>query len=161
MGYQSESATWRNAYLLGAQELREGMGEIRSGQGRQLLSAMSPAQIFDAIGVRLDGAQLEGVAGTVNWVFTDLEAGDEHHVVGVENCTIHHVPGHLDPAAEVTLTLTRQALAGALGIPGAVRAAVEAGEITIDGDPALLITLFGAMTEMTPFTIVEIGRAHV
>jgi len=155
LGYQSESATWRNAYLLGAQELRDGMGEIRSGQGRQLLSAMSPAQIFDAIGVRLDGAQLEGVAGTVNWVFTDLEAGDEHHVVGVENCTIHHVPGHLDPAAKVTLTLTRQALAGALGIPGAVRAAVEAGEITIDGDPALLITLFGAMTEMTPFTIVE------
>ena len=56
LGYLAESATWRNAYLLGAQELRSG---VRSG-GRSVpgvspavlpvLHAMPIAQVFDYLG---------------------------------------------------------------------------------------------------------------
>src|SRR6516164_10900392 len=52
LGYLAESATWRNAYLLGAQELRSGVrGGARSVPGvspevLQVLHAMPIASVF-------------------------------------------------------------------------------------------------------------------
>src|SRR6266481_871575 len=69
LGYLAESATWRNAYLLGAQELRSGVrGGARSvsGVSAQMLKAMPIALVLDYLGTRVDGLR----AGTANIVIT-------------------------------------------------------------------------------------------
>src|SRR5258708_36786680 len=67
LGYLAESSTWRNAYLLGAQELRSGVrGGPRSvpGISAEMLHAMPIAQVFDYLGTRIDGPR----SGTANIV---------------------------------------------------------------------------------------------
>src|SRR5438046_7697940 len=59
LGYAAESGTWRNAYLFGAQELRQGTTAI---SGRALpnpftLRAMSLDFVFDYLGVRVNAEQ--------------------------------------------------------------------------------------------------------
>ena len=73
LGYQAESATWRNAYLLGAHELRS--GEKAPARAAHALSdivrGLSLDLFFDLLGVRLNGDKAEGRSISVNWRFTD------------------------------------------------------------------------------------------
>src|ERR1700683_1521355 len=57
LGYCAESATWRNAYLFGAQELRQGMPKAppRPPMPRETLAALRTEQLWDVLGVRLHG----------------------------------------------------------------------------------------------------------
>ena len=82
MGYQAESGTWRNAYLYGAHELRNGSLDVSVGRGRQLAHAMTAEQLFDSIGVRLSTAALNELYVSINWTFSDL---NELHVLGIRN----------------------------------------------------------------------------
>ena len=59
LGYQAESGPWRNFYLAGAKELREGtmsVGLNRPAGQADMLGAMPMDMIFDLLGVRLDAA---------------------------------------------------------------------------------------------------------
>ena len=55
LGYQAESATWRNAYLYGAQELRGGVLQIppRPMLSPELLQAITTDKLFDFLVRRL------------------------------------------------------------------------------------------------------------
>ena len=57
LGYQSEAATWRNAYLQGARELRGGMTvpAIPSRAITDIVRGLSLDLFFDFLGVRLNG----------------------------------------------------------------------------------------------------------
>src|SRR5262249_32492687 len=58
MGYQAETAPWRNAYLLAAQELRSGVrAPVQSTPAitPQVLQVMTAQQLFDYLGTRIDG----------------------------------------------------------------------------------------------------------
>jgi len=152
LGYQAESGTWRNAYLFGAKELRQGSPDITVGRGRQLAHAMTAEQIFDSIGVRLDADVLGDAEGTINWTFTDL---DEHHVLGVSNRTIHHLADRRDPDAAATVTVSRSTLAKVLGSQSAYADQVGSGAIAVEGDRTLPDLLFEAMVEFRLFPVIE------
>ena len=56
MGYLAESATWRNAYLLGAQELRNGPpAPRRASLDPDMLHAMPIDAMFDVLGTQVNG----------------------------------------------------------------------------------------------------------
>ena len=71
LGYAAESATWRNAYLFGAQELRLGMPKTppRPPMPRETLAALRTEQLWDVLGVRLNGPKAEGKHIVLNWSF--------------------------------------------------------------------------------------------
>jgi alkyl sulfatase BDS1-like metallo-beta-lactamase superfamily hydrolase len=74
LGYAAESATWRNAYLLGAQELRNGVrGGARNvpGVSAAMLRVMPIDLVFDYLGTRIDGPRAGAAKVVVNWRFTD------------------------------------------------------------------------------------------
>ena len=62
MGYQAESATWRNAFLYGAQELRHGVFPLpaRVGLGADTLAGLTSDMFFDMMAIRLDPAKAAG-----------------------------------------------------------------------------------------------------
>src|SRR5207245_10731101 len=74
LGYAAESATWRNAYLLGALELRQGVpaAVARAPVSPDVVRAMSLDLFFDYLGVRINGERAEGRRLVIDWVFTDL-----------------------------------------------------------------------------------------
>jgi alkyl sulfatase BDS1-like metallo-beta-lactamase superfamily hydrolase len=48
LAYQSEAATWRNMYLAGASDLRQGVPELASRATEDLVKAATPAMFLDS-----------------------------------------------------------------------------------------------------------------
>ncbi len=146
LGYQAESATWRNAYLMGAKELREGSPDWGRVPTRDMSHAMQASHLFDIIGVRFDPAEFAHEPVTFNVHFTDLE---EDHVLGVGRSAIHHRPGATDPDAVASVRLDRSIVLAALDDA----AALERAEF--DGDKTAFVDLFAGLTVFTTAALIE------
>lgn len=147
LGYQAESGPWRNFYLTGAQELRQGTPDLGPARVGGFVNALSVAQIFDAFGVRLNADRIGGQAFTINWRFRDT---GEDHVLGVSRRALFHRPDQFDPSAALTITLDRSVLGQMLqGGADVFIDRVESGVVILDGDATVLVTLFGALDQFT------------
>ncbi len=106
LGYVAESGSWRNVYLTGAFELRN--GPPAKGLDRTALRDMlawTPVERFlDAMAASLDGPGAEGKEIKVNLVFTDI---NESYVLWLENAVLHHRKAAAAGDADATLTLTK------------------------------------------------------
>ena len=109
LGYAAESATWRNAYLFGAQELRQGMPKTppRPPMPRETLAALRTEQLWDVLGIRLNGPKAEGKHIVLNWSFTDT---NETFVLNLENCALTYIAGAQAAKADAGFTLARSTL---------------------------------------------------
>ena len=161
LGYQSEAATWRNAYLLGAQELRGGApaAERGSGANAELLKGVSNELAFDFLGVRLNAAKAEGKNIVVNWNFTDL---NQSYAMNLENSALTHTAGKLSGNADVSVTLTRAALDAITLKQRTFLGSVATGDVSISGNPLKLGELFGLLDEFSPgFEVIEPKKGTV
>ena len=153
LGYQAESATFRNAYLTGAQELRRGPPPARPITRSGLVAALTIEQAFDAIAIRLRAEAVGGLAFAINFTFTD-EA--ERWVLGLSNRTLYTVKGRHEPAAAASVTLTRARLLAIIGGGATLAEAIRSGDVKLDGDAAALGAIFGNLdTFQSGFAIVE------
>lgn len=154
LGYQSESAVWRNLYLVGAKELREGPPPARRARvaSADVARALSIEQLWDALGARLDGPRAWDAKLTIAWELTDV---GERWTVSVRNGALSAIQDRLAPDADATVTLTRAAFDQILLGEGDVAQLFSSGAIAIDGDGAKLGELFGLLDEGDPaFAIV-------
>lgn len=104
MGYQAESAIWRNIYLSSARELRQGGADIyKGGQEDYLLGGASDEQILDLIAVRLIPEKADGKTLSVNIVME--ESGAEYNL-RLNNSVLTYYKG-ADPDAG-TITAERK-----------------------------------------------------
>jgi alkyl sulfatase BDS1-like metallo-beta-lactamase superfamily hydrolase len=139
LGYQAESATFRNAYLTAAYELRLGPPKGRRAMSVGLLDAITVDQLFELMAVRVKSEDVEGVQAVVQWSFTDLS---EDWVLELSNRALHAWKGSAETPG-VSVTLTRAQLVGV--VTGSVNMveAVQSGAVTLTGDPAVLISVLG------------------
>ena len=157
LGYQSESATFRNAFLTGAQELRHGTMPRRDAMRRGYLNAMTIGQLLDATAVRLRAEDVGGLARVVH-----LRFGSGGHTAVVEDWTLelsnrslHSRPG-LGGTADVVVSLDRSILERVAANDVDVRAAVAAGEVVVIGDAQALYDIVDNLdTFRSGFPIVE------
>jgi alkyl sulfatase BDS1-like metallo-beta-lactamase superfamily hydrolase len=153
LGYQCESATFRNAYLTGAQELRKGTPPGAEMRGQALAAALSIELMFDVLAVRLKADEVGGVTVSTNWHFTDV---DEHWVLGLSNRALHATPNHVEDAADASVVTTKATLQSVFGGRTTIPEAIEAGTIAITGNAASLLSIFGHLEVFnTGFAIVE------
>jgi alkyl sulfatase BDS1-like metallo-beta-lactamase superfamily hydrolase len=161
LGYLAESATWRNAYLFGAQELRLGMPNAppRPPMPRETLAALRTEQLWDVLGVRLNGPKAEGKHIVLNWVFTDT---NESFALTLENCALTYAAGVQAPKADASFTLPRSLLDEVIAKQATFPEAMAAGKITFTGNPMKLGDLMALMDEFPRmFEIVEPKRTAV
>jgi len=161
LGYAAESATWRNAYLFGAQELRQGMPKAppRPAMPRETLAALRTEQLWDVLGVRLNGPKAEGKHIVLNWRFTDT---NETFVLNLENCALTFAAGAQAATADASFTLARGALDEVIAKQTTFPEAVTSGKIKFTGDPMRLGELMALMDEFPRmFEIVEPRRVVV
>jgi len=159
LGYQSESATFRNAYLMGAQELRQGPPpSVEVGaRARGMTRAMTIGQVFDTLAVRLMQEQVGGLATTINWNFTDMAGTpDQSWVLALSNRTLLSTQGRHDDAADATIHIKRETLIDVITQATTFLQEMTDGVITVDGDAAALLNIFGNLEKfVTGFAIVE------
>ncbi len=154
LGYQSENATWRNIYLTGAQELREGVQPpgVGATSSSDLIRALTVPNFFDYLAVRLNADKAAGKTITLNWQFTDLR---QRYAMTLRNSALTYVAEaqHAQPTATVTLTKATldQISLKQLTLPQAM----QSGAIRIDGNPQAVAGLFGMLDNFDPnFNIV-------
>jgi alkyl sulfatase BDS1-like metallo-beta-lactamase superfamily hydrolase len=127
LGFASESATWRNAYLLAARELRVGVPAARRrSMSYDLLKAVPMEMFLDCLAIRLVAERASGHRMRLAWHIFDAR---EHWA----------------------LTLANEA-----GIAAAIASGIEAGQIAVDGDAEKVYALLGMLDEFEPmFKVVE------
>jgi alkyl sulfatase BDS1-like metallo-beta-lactamase superfamily hydrolase len=146
LGYQAESATWRNAYLYGALELRNGVMKLpmRAILSPDLLRAITTEIFFDFMAVRLNAARATGNRFSVNWRFTDT---GEELVLNLENATLTYLMGKQSPTAAASVTTTRATLDALALRQTTPMAAIQSGDFAISGDGQVLVKLFAMLDD--------------
>ncbi|WP_326739953.1 alkyl/aryl-sulfatase [Streptomyces sp. NBC_01022] len=152
LGYGSENGTWRNFYLMGALELRQGpVGTPTVTSSPDFLRVLTLDQLFDALSIRVDGPRSWDADITVRWNVN----GSGPVTLRLYNGVLTHTAGSgravADPDVEVTLDEAdlRSVLLGLLP-PSEL-----AGHATITGDAAKITELLGHLSAPDPdFAIV-------
>lgn len=146
LGYQSENATWRNAYLSGAQELRGGVASTASkgGSADDLVRALTPALFFDYLGVRVDAAKAAEQDLTINWRFTDL---NEDYALTLRNGVLTHRDLNLHGQADVQVRMSKATLDRiALKQTGFAKE-VAGGAIEVNGERGKFLRFMAGLDE--------------
>ena len=148
MGYQAESATWRNAFLYGAQELRHGIFRMpaRVMMGADTLAGLATDVFFDLMAIRLDPAKAAGQSMVLNWHFTDRA---EKLALTLKHCTLSHRIGQWSGQAAASITTTRATLDAIVLGKTTAPEAMTSGGLRIDGDASRFAVLFGMLEQPT------------
>ncbi len=133
LGYQAESGPWRNFYLTGAKELRDGVIDLGAPKttSPDVIKATPLDMFFDLLAVRLNGPRAAGTTLVLNADFTDT---GEQYVLAVENGVLNYSKGKQADDADATLTLTRSALDEVILGEAKVANKLASGEAKIDGN---------------------------
>lgn len=133
LGYQAESGPWRNFYLTGAMELRDGVKKLPAAntQSPDTIKAMPLDMFLDYLGVRLNGDRAAGKTVTFNLSLTDTK---QNYVLGVENSALHYSPDRTAKSADATITMTRADLNSIMMGQTNMQKLVMSGSAKIDGD---------------------------
>ena len=143
MGYQAESAVWRNFYLQGARELRHGvlpMGSLKLSNP-DVAKSMTLDMLLDLVGVRLDAGRL-GDARAV--IAIEIPERDEARTLWFENRAIHHRPG-MSSDATITVTGSHEAISGLCTGDIQVANLSDRDDLTIIGDRDQVIELWSCL----------------
>nr|WP_206328400.1 alkyl sulfatase dimerization domain-containing protein [Streptomyces sp. S3(2020)] len=125
LAHATENAVWRNFYLTGAMELREGVRQPETtSDSTDVRAALSVSQLIDAMSVRIDWY----LPGQGKYWHLRLRHGVLTHTVGAAPA----------PAAGLTLTMNKVQLLRLLAGKGL-------GGIRTSGDVRLLTTLFSVI----------------
>ena len=150
LGYQAEAGTWRNWYLVGASELRNGIAAEASMGGSasaDTLRAMPIPLFFDYWGVLLNAEKADGQRMVVNWVFSDT---GEEYALNLSNSALTYRENYLAADPDVTVTLARATLNAIILGETTVADELDAGAIEVDGDGERLLDLLDMFDSFTP-----------
>lgn len=144
LAYGAENATWRNFFLSGASELRDGnLGAVAQVASPTMLSQLTPEQIFDSLAIRVDGPRCWNLDLAIDLTFADLAV---NYRLTLRNGVLVHREAVADPAtATVTVELATSGrlLAVALGdftSPG----------LAISGDQSALQAFLAVLDQPDP-----------
>jgi len=149
LGYQAEAGTWRDAYLVGARELRQGVIKPPvSTQGPDVVRGMDNELLFDFIALRLNHEKTDGMKANVQVEFTDLK---ETWALELSNSVLNNTKGRILKNPDVKLTLTRPAFLAMLLQGKKLPDLVKAEMVAVEGDPQVFASVFANVETFDPF----------
>jgi alkyl sulfatase BDS1-like metallo-beta-lactamase superfamily hydrolase len=142
LAYGAENGTWRNFFLSGATELREGnFGTPTASAAPAIVAQLSPEQLFDSLSLSVNGPKAWDLHLALDVTLTDLEA---NYRLTLRNGALTCLRRAARDDADATLTLTKPrliALAGGdLTSPG----------VDVSGDATVLQRLLGVLEQGDP-----------
>ncbi len=154
LGYQAESGTWRNCYLTGARELREGNLAQRipsANRSDDIRNNLTDEMLWDFLGIALDKEALGEQDIKINVTLTDL---DKRYLLRIKNGPLLHFEGLQADDAQITLVGTKIAML--LLISHDIELLKQ--QVKVEGDESLLVTIMDSMNPpqgIAQFNIVE------
>lgn len=146
LGYQAESGPWRDFYLTGAQELRNGTPSGRSAGSANAdsVAAMSTGTLFTWLGVHIDGPAAVDI-GNLSLTVHVTDEPSPMWDVGLSNAALYATPGRPAPNPDATVQLPRASLARLVLTPTIeTLSTLEAeGTTVVTGDRSAVERLLG------------------
>ena len=149
LAYGAENATWRNFFLSGATELREGnFGTATQAASLSVLSQLTPEQIFDSFAISVNGPRAWDLDLAIDVTFSDI---DTNYRLTLRNGVLIHRKRPADDAtANATVILANKVRLLAFAAGDNASPGVE-----ITGDSDALGSLLGVLDRPDPsFNIV-------
>lgn len=146
LAYQAESGTWRNAYLSGAKELRQGTTSdksLKATGSADLKRSMTPEMMLDYMGILLDSNAAEDLNLVVNLNFTD----ESKYLLTIKSGIVLYQRGVSADHADATLTMPKAGMAAIL----AKEPDMQKKLIQIKGDQNVIRKLTEHMVEFDYF----------
>ena len=142
LAYGAENGTWRNFFLSGATELRDGnFGTPTGTSAPAIIAQLSPEQLFDSLSLSVNGPKAWDLHLAIDVTLTDLDA---NYRLTLRNGALTTVKRAAQDDADATITTTKPRLiamaGGDLSSPG----------IDIAGDASALQTLLGVLEQGDP-----------
>ncbi|WP_338703997.1 alkyl sulfatase dimerization domain-containing protein (plasmid) [Streptomyces sp. Q6] len=135
LGYGAENGTWRNFYLSGTTELREGQfGTPTVTASADIVANLTPTMLFDAISIQVDGPKAWDEDLTIDVHLTDA---DERYRLRLVNGVLSYTAASQKTAADVTLTSTVRALSE-LAVTGLTPEGLDRAGVQVEGDASAL-----------------------
>ena len=146
MGYAAESAPWRNVYLSGALELRQGPPAqgISLSTYVEMLEHTPTERLLERMAAAIDGRKAAEADGLV--INLRLSDRAESYVLSLENGVLHHRAAPPAPGAKATLTLSRGLFVRLMTGQAGAKDLLLSGQARIDGS-ALELARFFSMIE--------------
>lgn len=141
LGYTCESGPWRNFYLSGALELRDGIfGTPTATSSADLMGGLSPELLFDAIAVTINGPRAWDGKLSIDVRFSDTA---DHYRLTLRNGVLTYTTAIKAEPADLTVTCPHAALVMILGDP----AALPAAGFSFEGDTGVLQRLMAVVDQ--------------
>lgn len=139
LAYSFESGTWRNIFLSGAQELRNGNLGPGATASPGNLETIPPTLLFDYFSTLVMGKQAEALDLRMRFLFTDadLPSSEKNLYVALKNGVLHFKNNKPNEAVFATYSLTRADLVWMLQHP----TAPIPTSVQVSGDPTLFYQL--------------------
>ncbi len=171
LGYQAESAIWRNAYLLGARELRS-TAERQAPRGvaisPDVVAVLPLARFLEYLAIRVNGPKAQDLQLKLDWRLVgalpmgtpplDSQAAapiDAQRVV-LANGALNHLPGSHGVLADAVIETTRAELAAHSAGRVALLAGLANGKLRVRGNVERVKQFFETLDEFDPmFNVVE------
>ena len=144
LAYGAENAVWRNFFLSGATELREGnFGTPTQTASPSLMSQLTPEQMFDTFAINVNGPRAWDLDLIIDVIFVDLAAD---YRLSLRNGVLVHRRVAADPAT-ATATVTFATKGRLLAFAGGD---TDSPGVEITGDAGALAALLGALDRPDP-----------
>ena len=154
LGYQAEAGTWRNAFLMGAYELRNGVPKVAGAEtaSADTIRAMTPEMVLQYMGMRLNAQNAAGKKLTINWSFPDLK---QTFAVEVNDSVMIYTEGKKLDHPDATVVMPKSSLSEIQLGTTTINDEVTAGRVKITGDKTKVDDLMGMLVKFDPlFNIV-------
>jgi alkyl sulfatase BDS1-like metallo-beta-lactamase superfamily hydrolase len=152
LAFGAENGTWRNFFLMGADELRHGAGGTAAALPPDFIVNLSHEQLFDALAIQIDGPRAGDRRIALHWRFTDT--GDEYGLT-LEHAVLTHRRGAPQGQVDAIISVERSALNDVIAGSATIEQLAGAGRLVVEGDEAKLGELLGLLDPPDPnFAIV-------
>ena len=149
LGYQAESAVWRDFYLMGAQELRNGtpaLKGLRLAATADTMRAMTPQMVLDLCAMKLNGPRAMGENFSFDFHFDN---GWSTRVV-VANSVVHYTSLR-NGEPDATITTSASTLASVANELTTLADELANGSIAIVGNTASFERFLGLLDQFELF----------
>lgn len=109
LAYGAENGTWRNIYLVGAQELRGPTNASQNKISEESMIQLEIGQLLDTMSIRLDGPRAQHEQFTIKILLSDIK---ENHLMRLSNGALTHrrIIEGVDEQATLSISPTHKQL---------------------------------------------------
>jgi len=152
LGYQAESAPWRNFYLMGAQELKQGVSDkgIDLASMEEILKNTPVTKFFESMSVRLNSEKAQDEVFNIILNFTVI---NQSYLLKLNNSVLHHyvlskgeisqeLTGNSEAEINASLSLTHSLFVKILIGKAGIKNTLFSDDLSVDGSIIDLVNFF-------------------